>query len=212
MLHDDAQNAESRGRLNCLRANSDLKSLNTMSKLQKAKSTNTYLMAASSDAPYRPLLFPNSAKIFGISWDMQVLGSLSKNFSPLFSIFQHYVDVDVSEASPLQATSTSLFDIEKICYCDFMYFGDLRFGGKDSHTSLYIILQVSKALTSALPLPSCFLWLQVWFAVSRYKSQIFKVLENLSPCSPDRFGMLSDHRLFKKRPGWLSSRSWLTLL
>ena len=101
-------------RLSCLGANSDLQSLSTMSELQKAKSTNTYLMAASSDAPHGPLLFPNSAKIFGISWDMQALGSLSNSFPPLFSILQHYVDVDVSEACPLQAASTSLFDIENL--------------------------------------------------------------------------------------------------
>ena len=69
-------------RLNCLGANSDLKSLNTMSKLQKAKSTNTYLMAASSDAPHGPFLFPNSAKIFGISWDMHGFESSNLSSNP----------------------------------------------------------------------------------------------------------------------------------
>ena len=134
-------------------------------------------MAASSDAPHGPLLFPNSAKIFGISWDMQaVVGSLSKNFS-LSSLFSSTMSMSMSLRLVLYRRLPLPSLTSKNCYCDFMYFGDLRFGGKDSHTSLYIILQVSKALTSALPLPSCFLWLQVWFAVSRYKSQIFKAGE-----------------------------------
>ena len=120
MLHDDAQNAESRDRLNCLGANSDLKSLNTMSKLQKAKSTNTYLMAASSDAPHGPLLFPNSAKIFGISWDMQVLGSLSNNFS-LSSLFSSTMSMSMSlrlvlyRRLPLPSLTSKKFAIAILC-------------------------------------------------------------------------------------------------
>ena len=43
---------------------------------------NTYLMAASSDAPHVPLLFPNSAKIFGISWDMHGFESSNLSSNP----------------------------------------------------------------------------------------------------------------------------------